>query len=76
MLPYCRKLQEEEEEAHRKKIEALKRDEIVALQMQKESLKQSAPPPNTPCKSMAKPRLKDTKIDSYLSKHKVTTVKK
>lgn len=61
----------------RKNLEELKRDEIVALQMQKESLKQeAAPPPNTPCKSLPKSRLKDTRIDSYLSKRKVPTPKK
>lgn len=43
--------------------------------MQKESLKQAAPP-NTPCKSVSKPRLKDTRIDNYISKHKVPAAKK
>lgn len=44
--------------------------------MQKESLKRAAAPPNTSRKNIPKPRLKDTKIDSYLSKHKVPAAKK
>lgn len=75
-----RKIQQEENETHEKYLESLKQDEILAQQMQQDHLKDNIPPPNTPRKlnvkaTAAKPRLKATKIDSYLSKIQVPTVK-
>ncbi|KAJ0181280.1 hypothetical protein K1T71_003365 [Dendrolimus kikuchii] len=67
-----RKIQEEEEEAHRKYLECLKKDEMLAHQIQHDHLKTSAPPCNSPRKTCQKgsrriSRLRPTKIDSYLS---------
>ncbi|XP_021200343.3 uncharacterized protein LOC110383776 [Helicoverpa armigera] len=75
-----KKLQSDEEEAHKKYLENLKQDELLAQQMQQDHVKDNVPPPNTPRKlnvkaTAAKPRLKATKIDSYLSKLQVPTNK-
>ncbi|KAJ8733941.1 hypothetical protein PYW07_014492 [Mythimna separata] len=75
-----KKLQCEEEEAHKKYLEDLKRDEILAQQMQQDHVKETVLPATTPRKLNvkpvgAKPRLKATKIDNYLSKLQVPTTK-
>ncbi|XP_022825625.1 uncharacterized protein LOC111355793 [Spodoptera litura] len=74
-----KKIQTEEEEAHKKYLENLKKDEILAQQMQQDHT-DPVPPRNTPRRlnyraTAAKPRLKSTKIDNYLSKLQVPTTK-
>ncbi|XP_028164170.1 E3 ubiquitin-protein ligase RNF169-like isoform X2 [Ostrinia furnacalis] len=74
-----KKIQEEEEEAHRKYLEALKQDEILAQQMQSENPKSSAPQStnkrqNLRC-STIKPQLRVAKIDEFLSKKQITACK-
>lgn len=79
-----RKIQQEEEEAHKKYLEAVKKDELLAQEMQHEQAKSKTTP--TPVSKAApkkrnlrgtvtKPRLKATRIDGYLSKVKATIVK-
>ncbi|KAJ8734871.1 hypothetical protein PYW08_014121 [Mythimna loreyi] len=74
-----KKIQCEEEEAHKKYLEDLKQDEILAQQMQQDHVKDNVLPASTPrklnVKPAAKPRLKATKIDNYLSKLQVPTTK-
>ncbi|KAL0895587.1 hypothetical protein ABMA27_011684 [Loxostege sticticalis] len=74
-----KKIQEEEDEAHRKYLEALKQDEILAQQMQNEHAKSSAPQSTTkkPASrsTKIKPQLKATKIDSFLSKKRIPECK-
>ena len=79
MFIFFRKIQCEEEEAHKKYLDNLKQDEILAQQMQQDHVTDNVPP-NTPRKlnvkaPVAKPRLKATKMDSYLSKLQVPTAK-
>ncbi|KAM3966726.1 uncharacterized protein ACR2FA_012270 [Aphomia sociella] len=67
-----RKIQLEEQEAHKKYLDALKQDEILAQQIQHEHLKSSAPN-NLPRKqnlrgAINKSKLKASKIDGYLAK--------
>ncbi|XP_053602025.1 E3 ubiquitin-protein ligase RNF168-like [Plodia interpunctella] len=79
-----KKIQQEEEEAHKKYLEAVKKDELLAQEMQHEQAKSKTTP--TPVSKAApkkrnlrgtetKPRLKATRIDGYLSKVKATIVK-
>ncbi|XP_026726181.1 uncharacterized protein LOC113492742 [Trichoplusia ni] len=75
-----KKIQQEEEEAHKRYLESVKQDEIFAQQMHQDHVKDTVPPPNTPRKlnakaTAAKPRLRATKIDSYLSKIQATAIK-
>ncbi|KAF9415191.1 hypothetical protein HW555_007067 [Spodoptera exigua] len=75
-----KKIQSEEEEAHKRYLENIKRDEILAQQMQQDH-SDHVPPQNTPRRPLnnkptaAKPRLKPTKIDNYLSKLQIPTTK-
>ncbi|XP_060810259.1 uncharacterized protein LOC106136975 isoform X1 [Amyelois transitella] len=78
-----KKIQEEEEEAHRKYLEAVKRDELLAQEMQHEqnistpatAVRERTSSRKQSLRSVTKPRLKATKIDGYLSKVKATIVK-
>lgn len=80
LLLFLRSIQEEEEEAHKKYLAALKQDEILAKQMQrdlpKSSLPQSTSKSNNIRGSTIKPRLKATKIDGFLSKKQIPKCKK
>ncbi|CAB3231421.1 unnamed protein product [Arctia plantaginis] len=76
-----KKLQQEEEEAHKNYLESLKHDEILAQEMHKEQVKSHILPclnSKTKClnpkSTVTKAKLKVTKIDSYLSKMKIPSV--
>ncbi|XP_046967841.1 E3 ubiquitin-protein ligase RNF168-like isoform X2 [Vanessa cardui] len=70
-----KKIKEEEEEAHKRYLENIKQDEILAKQLQEESAKTTtvykSPKRRTITVSLNKPRLRPTTIDSYLKKSSV-----
>ncbi|XP_050349757.1 uncharacterized protein LOC126773151 isoform X2 [Nymphalis io] len=70
-----KKLKEEEEEAHKRYLENIKQDEILAKKLQQENSKTptvyKSPNHRTITVSLTKPRLRPTTIDSYLKKSTV-----
>ncbi|XP_028028260.1 E3 ubiquitin-protein ligase RNF168-like [Bombyx mandarina] len=74
-----KKIQQEEEEAHKKYIENLKQDEVLALKIQKEHMDNAASSTNAHTRQnqreAMKFKLKTAKIDGYLSKMKTTIIK-
>ncbi|CAH0406046.1 unnamed protein product [Chilo suppressalis] len=73
------KIRKEEEEAHKKYLEALKQDEILALQMQSDHIKTSVPQSTNTNSNLRnginKRRLKSTKIDVFLTKPHTTVLR-
>ncbi|XP_045760600.1 E3 ubiquitin-protein ligase RNF168-like isoform X1 [Maniola jurtina] len=65
-----KRLQQEEQETHKKYLDSLKQDELLARQLQEESAKSSTEVSKrkTVKSSFSKAKLKPTTIDSYLSK--------
>ncbi|XP_052753691.1 E3 ubiquitin-protein ligase rnf168-like [Galleria mellonella] len=66
-----KKIQQEEEEAHKKYLDALKQDEILAQQIQGANLEQKAPknlPRKQNLRGTINKKVKAAKIDSYLAK--------
>ncbi|XP_072935859.1 uncharacterized protein [Epargyreus clarus] len=73
-----KKLQEEEEEAHKQYIERLKHDEMLALKIQQENVENTVslqtPKEQSKPSTTAKPKLKITKIDGYLTKRRTSVI--
>ncbi|XP_026324369.1 E3 ubiquitin-protein ligase rnf168-like isoform X1 [Hyposmocoma kahamanoa] len=70
-----KKIQEEEQESQKKYLERLKQDEVLAKQLvQQEPVKAVMVTGKTSRVNAARPRLKATKIDGYLSRGQIATV--
>lgn len=74
-MTFFRKIQEEEEESHKKYLERLKQDEVLAQQLvQQEPVKAVMVTEKTSRINSVRPRLKATKIDGYLSRGQIANV--
>lgn len=76
IIKFSRKIQEEEQESQKKYIERLKQDELLAKQLvrQEQPVKAVTVTGKVGRVISARPRLKATKIDGYLSRGQIATV--
>lgn len=75
-LWFFRKIQEEEQESQKNYLERLKKDEVLARQLVHQELPSKAVVVTKQVGRVnsARPRLKATKIDGYLSRGQIATV--